>query len=484
MCAHPLAAAGVLVFALATTADAQQTLGTEFVVGGLTSPNFATSAPGDDASRMFIVTQPGQIRLYSGGALLPTPFLDVSAKLVYGGEQGLLGLAFHPDYESNGYFFVNYTDSTGGDTVIERYQVDPNNADVALPASAFPIIEIDQPYSNHNGGWIGFGPDGFLYVGMGDGGAGGDPGNRAQDGQQLLGKILRLDVDHPGVGTNYGIPASNPFVGNPAFLDEIWAYGMRNPWRCDFDPLTGDLWISDVGQASWEEVNYEPAAAGGRNYGWRIMEGNHCFNPSSGCNSAGLELPIHEYDRSGGRCSVIGGFVYRGRNMARMHGRYFFLDWCGGQTYSMRQLGGVEVDFWDHTSEIGINGGNGWGEDADGELYVCKSTSIHRVIPTGFRIKLPHMTAGSAVTASISGATPSSFCGLFFSKYGMGSTRLPAAQVRLDIAGAELLGLKVTSGQGTTSFTGTVPTNLQDRTLWLQAAQMGSKSNVVVESVE
>ncbi|MDA1259927.1 MAG: PQQ-dependent sugar dehydrogenase, partial [Planctomycetota bacterium] len=324
MCAGPLSAACGLLTILAAPLSAQQSIGTEFVVGGLSKPNLVTHAPGDDASRLFIVTQPGQIRLYSGGALLPTPFIDLSAQLVYGGEQGLLGLAFHPHYETNGFFFVNYTEASSGDTVIERFQVDPNNADVAMAGSGLVILQIDQPYTNHNGGWIDFGPDGYLYVAMGDGGSGGDPGNRAQSGSSLLGKMLRLDVDKPAGGLNYGIPPSNPFVGDPNFLDEIWSYGLRNPWRCDFDSLTGDLWIADVGQSAWEEIDFEPAGSGGRNYGWRIMEGGHCFNPSSGCNTAGLELPIHEYDRSGGRCSVIGGFLYRGREMANMHGRYFF----------------------------------------------------------------------------------------------------------------------------------------------------------------
>ena len=478
-------AVGMLVPAFAPAGLAQQAISSELVAGGLSRPLFVTHAPGDDASRIFIVVQGGQIRIFKNGVLLPAPFLDVSAKLVSGGEQGLLGLAFHPDYESNGQFFVNYTDNTGGDTVIERYEVDPNNADLALPASGLPILEIDQPYSNHNGGWIGFGPDGYLYVATGDGGSGGDPGNRAQNGLELLGKMLRLDVDQPSGGLNYGIPPSNPFVGNPAYREEIWAVGLRNPWRCDFDAVTGDLWIADVGQSSWEEINFEPAGAGARNYGWRITEGTHCYNPSSGCNTAGVSLPLHEYDHAGGRCSVTGGALYRGRNMATMHGRYFFSDWCSAQSYSLRQAAGVAVDFVEHTSELaGVGGAYGWGEDADGEIYLCNSWSVRRVIPAGLRLKLPHLVAGGAVTTTISGGAPSAPIGLFFSKHGLGATRVPAAQVRLEIAGAELLALSTTNGQGAASFSGTVPANLLDRTIWVQAAQFGLKSNVVVETVE
>jgi glucose/arabinose dehydrogenase len=478
-------AIGMLLLTVARPGVAQQAISSELVTGGFTSPLFVTHAPGDDASRIFIVVQGGQIRIYKNGALLPAPFLDVSAKLLSGGERGLLGLAFHPDYENNGQFFVNYTDNTGGDTVIERYEVDPNNADLALPASGFPILEIDQPYSNHNGGWIGFGPDGYLYVATGDGGSGGDPGNRAQNGLELLGKMLRLDVDNPIGGFNYGIPPSNPFVGNPAFREEIWAYGLRNPWRCDFDPVTGDLWIADVGQSSWEEINFEPAGAGGRNYGWRITEGTHCYNPSSGCNTAGLSLPIHEYDHGGGRCSVTGGALYRGRNMATMHERFFFADYCGNALYSLRHAAGAAVDFADHSGELsGIGIVLGWGKDADGEIYLCNSWSVRRVIPAGFRLKLPHLVAGGAVTTTVSGGAPNAPVGLFFSKHGLGATRVPAAQVRLEIAGAELLALSTTNVQGTASFSGTVPANLQDRTIWVQAAQLGSKSNVVVETVE
>lgn len=473
-----------LVAAAPAAASAQQPIDTEFVVGGLNAPLFVCAAPGDDASRIFVVTQFGKIRIVENDALLPSSFLDINSKLLFGGERGLLGMAFHPDYEQNGYFYVNYSDNSGGDTVIERYQVDPNNADLALANSAFKLIEIDQPYSNHNGGWIEFGPDGFLYIGMGDGGSGGDPGNRAQSGTSLLGKMLRIDVDNPGGGLNYGIPPSNPFVGNPNFLDEIWSYGLRNPWRSDFDALTGDLWIADVGQNAWEEIDYEPAGTGGRNYGWRITEGNHCYNPSSGCNTNGLVLPIHEYSHGSG-CSVTGGVVFRGRSMANMHARYFFSDYCSSNTWSMRQVGGVKTDFVTHTSELnGIGSIIGWGEDADHEAYVCNTSSVYRIVPFGLRLRLPHLHAGTSAVATVTGGTSNSLCGMFFSTAGLGATTVPAAGITLDLTTARLLATRTTNGAGTASFRGNVPANLQDRTIWVQAAQLGRKSNVVVETVE
>ena len=468
--------------AAAPVAAAQQPIDTELVVGGLTAPVFVCAAPGDDASRIFIVTQFGKIRIVKNGALLATAFLDINSKLLFGGERGLLGMAFHPDYEQNGYFYVNYTDNSGGDTVIERYQVDPNNPDVALLASAFLVLEMDQPYSNHNGGWIEFGPDGYLYIAMGDGGSGGDPGNRAQSGTSLLGKMLRLDVDG---GSPYAIPPSNPFIGNPNFLDEIWSYGLRNPWRCDFDALTGDLWIADVGQNVWEEIDFEVAGQGGLNYGWRIMEGNHCYNPSSGCNMNGLVLPIHEFQHTLGRCSVTGGVVFRGRSMANMHGRYFFSDYCGGQSYSIRQVGGVQADFVDHTSDLnGLGNIIGWGEDADHEAYICNTSTVYRVVPSGLRLRLPHLTAGGAATVLVTGGTANALCGLFYSKTGLGATPIGAANVTLDLASPQLISTRSTDGVGSASFGGTLPANLQDRTIWVQAAQFGKKSNVVVETVE
>src|SRR5687767_4865131 len=252
-----------------------QTVALQPVVSGLTEPVAIAHA---QDNRLFIVLQAGQIVIWNGTSLLQTSFLDIRSLVSSGGERGLLGLAFHPDYSQNGFFFVNYTDRSGnGDTVVARYSVsaaDPNRAD---PASARTLLVIDQPFSNHNGGQLQFGPDRYLYIGMGDGGSGGDPQNFAQNRAQLLGKILRIDVDS---GNPYGIPPTNPFVGLSGMRPEIWAQGMRNPWRFSFDSITGDLWIADVGQGDVEEIDFQPASSrGGENYGWRIKEGSSCFNP-------------------------------------------------------------------------------------------------------------------------------------------------------------------------------------------------------------
>jgi glucose/arabinose dehydrogenase len=334
------------------------------VVEGLERPVAAAHA-GDGSGRLFIVQQGGEILIFDGTKLLPDPFLDLSSSVSSGSEQGLLGLAFHPNYENNGFFYVNYTD-VSGDTQIVRFTVsaDPN---VANPGSAVTLLSVDQPFANHNGGQLAFGPDGKLWIGLGDGGSAGDPGNRAQSGTTLLGKILRIDVDQ---GVPYGIPQDNPFVSNPAVLDEIWALGLRNPWRFTFDRLTGDLFIADVGQNLWEEVNFEPVtSAGGANYGWRRMEGAHCFNPASNCNTGSLILPILEYSHSLG-CSITGGYRYRGTEMPEHFGTYFFGDYCSGSIWG--GIENVDTGAWSQTelldSDLAIST---FGEDEQGELYVA-----------------------------------------------------------------------------------------------------------------
>lgn len=312
------------------------------IATGLNSPTDITNA-GDGSGRIFIVEQPGQIRIYDGTQLLPTPFLDISSLVLFGGERGLLGLAFHPDYATNGYFFVNYTDSSGN-TVVSRYTVS-SNPNIANPNSAVVVLRVNQPFANHNGGRLIFGPDGYLYIGMGDGGGAGDTGNRAQNLGVLLGKMLRIDVDGGGnppecdASGTYTIPPSNPFVGDPGTVcDEIWAYGLRNPWRFSFDRLTGDLFIADVGQNLWEEVDLQPAAStGGENYGWRLMEGNACFNPPVGCNNGTLTLPILVYPHENGLCSITGGYRYRGSALPGANGVYVFADYCTGQIAGARQ---------------------------------------------------------------------------------------------------------------------------------------------------
>ncbi len=363
------------------------------VASGLSAPIFVISPPGD-LQRVFIVEQPGRIKILEGGEILPAPFLDIIDNVGYGGERGLLGLAFHPDYENNGYFFVNYTNNSGT-TIISRFTVtsDPDEAD---PGSEFVVLTISQPYTNHNGGWIAFGPDdSHLYIGMGDGGAGGDPGNRAQDiTNMLLGKLLRIDVDGDDFpadpNRNYAIPPDNPFVGITGD-DEIWAYGLRNPWRCAFDRLTGDLYIADVGQNAWEEIDFQLASsAGGENYGWRLMEGNHCYNPPSDCDPGGLTYPIYEYSRGGSpfRCSITGGYVYRGDDIPDLQGVYFFADYCSDQIWSFRYDDNNISEFTDRTDELdpgnglSINDISSFGEDGSGELYIVDlGGEIYKILP-------------------------------------------------------------------------------------------------------
>jgi hypothetical protein len=343
------------------------------VAEGLASPVYVAAPAGDP--RLFVVEQPGRIRIVQNGQLLATPFLDIVAQVGSGGERGLLSVAFHPRYAQNGFFYVDYTDRAGN-TRIERYRVsaDPNRAD---PASAQLVIAIDQPFANHNGGLVMFGPDGRLYVGMGDGGSGGDPLGHGQNPATLLGDILRLDVD--AAGQPYAVPPDNPFVGQAGRRGEIWATGVRNPWRFAFD--AGLLYLADVGQNAWEEVNVVPAGQAGLNYGWNVMEGAHCFSPSTGCSQAGLVIPALEYPHEGGACSVTGGFVYRGSDMPSLQGRYFYGDYCAGWIRSFRYAGGQATDrrAW----EVGDVGNIlSFGEDARRELYVASSNGrVYRLAP-------------------------------------------------------------------------------------------------------
>ena len=347
---------------------------------GLASP-VAIAHAGD--SRLFIVEQPGRIRILSQGALHAVPFLDITPLVRSGGERGLLGMAFHPDYSlsgaaGTGLFWVNYTD-VNGDTVVARYSVSRDNPDVAAPQSARILLLIPQPFANHNGGQLQFGPvegveqKSYLYVGMGDGGSGGDPQNNAQSDNTLLGKMLRID---PSLEVNppppfYTIPSDNPNPAAGILLGTIWAKGLRNPWRFSFDALTGALYIADVGQNQWEEIHVTPAATpGGWNYGWRIMEGGHCFNPPTACDMRGLVLPVFEYAQSGSpsRCAIIGGYVYRGTRFPELQGIYVYADWCSGEIFG---LGETASQTWEnsllHTSNFRPLS---FGEDVEHELYV------------------------------------------------------------------------------------------------------------------
>ena len=342
------------------------------MASGLSQPVGLASPPGDTA-RIFVVEKTGTIRILRGGAVLPTPFLDLSAQVSGGTEQGLLGLAFHPRYATNGRFYVNYTD-LNGDTHVAEYSVS-SDSDRALPTGR-DLLFVRQPYSNHNGGCLQFGPDGYLYMGLGDGGSGGDPQGRAQNPDSLLGKLLRIDVNaaDPVAGTAYSIPPDNPFRGRAGYRPEIWDLGLRNPWRFSFDRATGELYIADVGQNLWEEVDVEPRAAGGRDYGWNVMEGNHCYGAAS-CDTAGLQRPVLEYGHDQG-CSITGGFVYRGTAIPALAGAYLYGDYCSGFVRSLRAAGGAVSDERDWSGSLQRAGGGAmtgltsFGEDARGELYI------------------------------------------------------------------------------------------------------------------
>ncbi len=370
------------------------------VVPGLDRPVAITHA-GDGSGRLFITLQGGKVVIYNGSQVLATPFLDITSLVSCCGEQGLLSVAIHPNYAGKGYLYVNYTNRSGN-TVIARYTVstDPNIADAG---SAAILLTIPQPFSNHNGGQLQFGPDGYLYIGMGDGGSAGDPGNRAQNLGELLGKMLRIDVNG---GTPYAIPPTNPFRSMLGAQPEIWAYGLRNPWRFSFDRLTGDQFIGDVGQDSREEVDFQPAGSrGGQNYGWRLMEGTICYNPPSGCNDGTLVLPILDYPHLNGDCSITGGYRYRGARFPELYGVYLYGDYCSGH-------------LWGATP----NGSGGWtttqlldtpysittfGEDQAGEIY------------------LAHYAAGSGAIYRIARNPPVAI--LTLSKAGTGAGRMTSS---------------------------------------------------------
>ena len=336
-------------------------------VSGVDSPLFLTHA-GDGSGRVYIVGQTGRISVAeANGRLHPEPFLDISDRITAGGEQGLLGLAFHPAFAENGRFFVNYTDQNGDSVVAEYQRAGEREAD---PASERVLLQIDQPYPNHNGGMLAFGPDGFLYIGMGDGGSGGDPHDNGQRLDTLLGKLLRIDVDG---GEPYGIPSDNPFVDEQDRRPEIWTYGIRNPWRFSFDRDTGDLFIGDVGQNELEEVDVLPAGTpSGANLGWRIMEASRCF-ASDDCNAEGLVLPVIEYPTAEG-CAVTGGYVYRGSQFPALQGGYLFADFCGGQIWGLSaakaRAGSASRRLLLQT-DLNISS---FGEDEEGELYVTDLT--------------------------------------------------------------------------------------------------------------
>jgi glucose/arabinose dehydrogenase len=357
--------------------DGTAAVGLEPVATGLNNPLYLTTPPGD-TDRLFIVEQAGTIRIVKGGALLPDPFLDIRDRVSSGGERGLLGLAFDPAYGSNGRFVVHYTDLNGNTRLsVFHVSADPDRAD---PASETIVLAVQQPFSNHNGGQILFGPDGHLYLGLGDGGGAGDPEGNGQKITDLLADILRLDLSS---GTSAVPPADNPFVGRTDAEPAIWSYGLRNPWRFSFDRATGDLYIADVGQSAWEEVDVATAAAGigkGVNYGWNRMEGAHCY-AASACDTTGLALPVLEYDHGQG-CSIIGGYVYRGAAIPALQGHYFYSDYCNGWVRSFRLQDGqaVEKAQWPTLAPGGPV--LSFGEDQAGELYVLSANgTVFRIVP-------------------------------------------------------------------------------------------------------
>ncbi len=363
----------------------------EQFASGLSSPIGLTNA-GDD--RLFVIEQDGKIRIIDeNGQVLSTPFLDIDSRVnSAANERGLLGLAFHPNYAENGYFYVNYSDNNGN-TRLSRFQVSADDPNVADPDSEVILLTETQPYSNHNGGHVAFGPDGYLYTGLGDGGSGGDPGNRSQNRQTFLGKMLRIDVDN---GDPYAIPPDNPFAEDDFTLDEIWALGLRNPWRFSFDRETGDLWIGDVGQNDWEEIDFQPAnSTGGENYGWRCYEGNVAYNLSQCGGITDLTGPVHVYENTFSvGCSVTGGYVYRGSEFPKLQGFYLYTDYCSGRIWTIfRNAEGA----WQN--EELLNADNNifasFGEDQNGELYlVGRNGVIYKIVElcTGFELSTASVT--------------------------------------------------------------------------------------------
>jgi glucose/arabinose dehydrogenase len=367
-----LAAVALLVAAAAPHAMAAPTdarISLSLRASGLSSPVLITSAK-DGSGRLFIVEQTGKIKISVSGGILATPFLSIGSLISHGGEQGLLGLAFHPSFKTNHKLYIDYTD-TSGNTVIREYRTSSTNPNVVATSTARTILKITQPYANHNGGMLAFGRDGYLYIGMGDGGSAGDPGNRAQSTSSLLGKMLRINVNGSTSTKNYLIPSTNPYVGRTG-LDEIWQLGLRNPWRFSFDRANGNLWIGDVGQGKWEEVDRairtSNGAGRGVNWGWRVLEGSHCYSPSTGCSTSGKKMPLLDYAHDAGRCSITGGYVYRGSRIPALVGGYLFADYCTGEIWVVNSVApppAPKTLLLDTDMMI-----SSFGENESGEMYV------------------------------------------------------------------------------------------------------------------
>ena len=426
------------------------------VAAGFSSPTQVTSAH-DGTGRLFVVEQRGLVKIVRNGAVLPTPFLDIRDRVSCCGERGLLSIVFPPGaggFGPQAVLYANYTD-VNGNTTVSRFSVsnDPN-----VFNDERVLLKIAQPFANHNGGQLAFGPDGYLYVGMGDGGSAGDPNNNGQNLGSLLGKILRIDIGYASSGV-YGIPPDNPFAGSATARPEIWAYGLRNPWRFSFDRKTGDLWIGDVGQGAWEEVDFQPAGgAGGTNYGWRLTEGNHCFSPATGCPTSGITFPVAEYGHVGGNCSITGGFVYRGRDFARLSGIYFYADYCSGRVWGLRR----GASGWE-TQEL-LRPGYGFtsfGEDDAGEVYTVDGNSgtLYRLVDADG----PLSVLTVPVLVNVGGENGARFV----SEITLGNRGTTDVSVDVAFTAAAALG---SAGSGT--FTTTVPAGRQlvfaDAIQWLR----------------
>ena len=349
------------------------------LIDNFSSPVYLASPPAD-SQRLFVVERGGAIRVLHNDTVRTRPFLNLTGRVSTDGERGLLSVAFHPDYASNGQFYVYYT-NLAGDIRIVRYTVS-SDRDSADEATADTVLRLAHPgHNNHNGGQLQFGPDGMLWVGTGDGGGGGDPTGNAQNKHTLLGKLLRLDVNG---ATAYAIPADNPFNSDTSFAPEVWSYGLRNPWRFSFDRQTGDLYIGDVGQDTWEEVDIAPVSAQrgqAANFGWNIMEGKHCY-PSAPCDSTHSVLPVLEYPHTFGGCAITGGYVYRGAVFSGLLGHYFYADFCTGDVHSFAYPGGAGVVNWSPLLSPGPNISS-FGQDVRGELYVLQlSGGVYRIVPS------------------------------------------------------------------------------------------------------
>lgn len=427
---------------------------------------------GDGSGRLFLVQQNGLIRIFQNGVIDPTPFLDIRTKTRANGERGLLGLAFPPSFPQSGRFYVNYT-NLAGTTIIAMYTTGSSSETI--------LLEIPQPFSNHNGGQLRFGPDGYLYIGMGDGGSAGDPQNNGQNRNALLGKMLRVDVEtEPG---RIRIPPDNPFVNSSGTRPEVWALGLRNPWRFSFDRATGDMWIADVGQNQYEEINFQPASSrGGENYGWNQMEGAHCFRPN--CSTQGMTLPVAEYGRNDG-CSVTGGFVYRGNAAPGLRGSYLYADYCTGRMWALERAGAQWVNRLLLTAESGITT---FGEDQSGEVYVgnAGTDTIYRIEGSA----APRFSSAAVVNSAsfapgiVAGALATVFASGLLGEEGIVSapglplpTQLRGISLTVNGTAAPLLGIARQRGLELVNFH--VPPQITGDTASLVIARDGNRSEAV-----